>query len=162
RAPAVQPATFSLRSLATTALKLVVTVGAFYLLFTHKVRTESGETVIAYSAILDYLPRIEAGAFWRFTALAVGVKAVGILSSMLRWSVLLRAQAIVFPFGHIVTTFLIGRFLGTFLPSTIGLDGYKLYDAARFSGRTVEVTAATVVEKGFGIIGIFLSFLVTL
>src|SRR5207247_10271581 len=81
---------------------------------------------------------------------------------LLRWQLLVRGEGIVFPLWHIVTAFLIGRFLGTFLPSTIGLDGYKLYDAARFSGRTVEATAATVIEKGLGIIGIFVSFLVTL
>ena len=48
------------------------------------------------------------------------------------------------------------------MTSTAGLDGYKLYDAARFSGRTVEVTAATALEKVIGVSGIFLSFLVAL
>ena len=152
----------SVRNLLKTALKVLLTAAAFYLLLTHHVRTESGESVMALRAILDYLPHIEAGAFWRFTLLAVAIKGIGIFSSMLRWWLLLRGQGIVFPLWHIVTTFLIGRFLGTFLPSTIGLDGYKLYDAARFSGRTVEATAATVVEKGLGIVGIFVSFLVTL
>jgi len=154
-------ASVSIRSILKTVLKVVLTVGAFYLLLTHKVRTESGDTVIALRAILDYLPHISAATFWRFTALAVVIKAVGIFASMLRWHLLLCGQGIVFPLRHIVTTFLIGRFLGTFLPSTIGLDGYKLYDAARFSGRTVEVAAATVIEKCLGIIGIFLSFLAT-
>jgi uncharacterized protein (TIRG00374 family) len=160
--PAARPAAFSLRSVLKTVLKVLLTVGAFYLLLTHKVRTESGDTVIALRAILDYVPQISAGTFWRYTVLALLIKAVGIFASMLRWHLLLCGQGIVFPLGHIVTTFLIGRFLGTFLPSTIGLDGYKLYDAARFSGRTVEATAATFIEKGVGIIGIFVSFLVTL
>jgi glycosyltransferase 2 family protein len=151
-----------LRSIASTLLKVVLTGGAFYLLLTHKVRTESGETVMALRAILDYLPKIDAATFWRFTLLAFVIKAIGIFASMVRWHVLLRAQGVVFPLGHIFTTFMIGRFLGTFLPSTIGLDGYKLYDAARFSGRTVEATAATIVEKGLAIIGIFATFLVTL
>lgn len=150
------------RSVLKTVGKILLTVGAFYLLLTHKVRTESGDTVMALRAILDYLPQIEAGVFWRYTLLAVAIKGVGIFASMLRWYLLLRGQGITFPLWHIVTTFLIGRFLGTFLPSTIGLDGYKLYDAARYSGRTVEATAATVVEKGLGIIGIFVSFLITL
>lgn len=47
------------------------------------------------------------------------------------------------------------------LPSTIGLDGYKLYDASRFSRRTVECTA-TVIEKVLGIVGLFITFLVAL
>jgi uncharacterized protein (TIRG00374 family) len=160
--PAATRTRSALRATVSTIVKVVVTVAAFYLLLTHQVRTPSGESVTALRAILDYLPQIEAGVFWRFTLLAFSVRCVGILASMLRWHLLLRGQGIIFPLWHIVTTFLIGRFLGTFLPSTIGLDGYKLYDAARFTGRTVEATAATVVEKGLGIIGIFLAFLVTL
>ena len=156
-----QPAPTKLRTALKTALKVLLTVGAFYLLLTHAVRTESGEKVIALRAILDYLPQIDSGVFWRATLVAFLVRCCGVLCAMIRWYLLLRGQGIVFPIGHIVTTFLIGRFLGTFLPSTIGLDGYKLYDAARFSGRTVEVAAATVVEKGLGVIGIFLAFLVT-
>ncbi len=151
-----------LRRILNTGAKALLTVAAFYLLLTHHVRTEAGDSVMALQAIIDYLPQIQAGTFWRFTLLAFGVKAVGMFASMLRWYLLLRGQGVTFPFWHIVTTFLIGRFLGTFLPSTLGLDGYKLYDAARFSGRTIEATAATVVEKGVGIVGMFVTFLVTL
>jgi glycosyltransferase 2 family protein len=161
-AATVSPAAYSLRGALKIALKLLLTVGAFYLLFTHKVRTESGESVTALGAIIDYLPQIDGATFWRFTALAVLIKVVAIFASMVRWQLLLRGQGIVFPLWHIVTTFLIGRFLGTFLPSTIGLDGYKLYDAARFSGRTVEAAAATAIEKCLGIIGILVAFLITL
>jgi uncharacterized protein (TIRG00374 family) len=150
------------RRIASPLLKLALTVGAFYLLLTHPVRTGDGQSVVALQAILDYLPRIDAQIFWKFALLAFAVRVCGIGCSMLRWSLLLRGPGLHFPFTHIVTTFLIGRFLGTFLPSTIGLDGYKLYDAVRFSGRTMEVAAATVVEKGLGIIGMFLCFLLTL
>lgn len=151
----------TVRSVLSFALKLLITVGALYLLLQHPVRTSDGTTVVALQAILDYLPRIEFGTFWRFACIAFVVRCCGIACSMTRWALLLRGQGIVFSAAHIVTTFLIGRFLGTFLPSTIGLDGYKLYDAARYSGRTVEAAAATVLEKGLGLIGIFLCFLVT-
>ena len=159
--PAAQPTGYSLRGFLKVGVKVLITVAAFYLLFTHRVRTESGESVTALQAILNYLPQIHGGVFWRFTLLAVLIKSIGIFASMVRWYLLLRGQGIIFPFGHIVTTFLIGRFLGTFLPSTIGLDGYKLYDAARYSGRTVEAAAATGIEKCLGMIGIFVSFLVS-
>jgi uncharacterized membrane protein YbhN (UPF0104 family) len=148
------------RQALSTATKVVLTVGAFYLLLTHQVRTDDGRHVSALRAIADYLPQIDAGVFWRFVALAAAIKFVGILCSMYRWQLLLEGQGIRFPFRHIFGTFLIGRFLGTFLPSTVGLDGYKLYDAARFSGRTPAATAATAVEKVLGIIGMFLTFLI--
>lgn len=154
---AVPPA---MRQALSTGVKVVLTVGAFYLLLTHQVRTDDGRHVTALRAIADYLPQIDAGVFWRFVALAATIKFIGILCSMYRWQLLLEGQGIRFPFGHIFGTFLIGRFLGTFLPSTVGLDGYKLYDAARYSGRTAAATAATAVEKVLGIIGMFLTFLI--
>jgi len=150
------------RRAATTAGKVILTGAAFYVLLTHEVRTESGERLLAYRAVLDYLPSIGGRQFWFFVALGTGIKIVGIFSSIYRWHLLLRGQGIRFPFRHVAGSFLIGRFIGTFLPSTIGLDGYKLYDAARFSGRTVEATAATIVEKLLGgVFGIFLTFLFT-
>lgn len=115
-----------------------------------------------YRAIRGYMPRIHARTFWLFIAIGAFVKALGILASMLRWHVLLLGQRIRFPFGHLAGTFLVGRFLGTFLPSTVGLDGYTLFDAARYSRRTVEATAAKLIEKVMGVVGILLTFLLTL
>ncbi len=152
----------TLRSIITTTIKAVLTVGAFYLLLSHKVDTEDGRRITTFAAILEHIDEIDPAVFWRFIFLATAVKVVGIGSSMYRWTLLLKGQGIQMPFFHIAGSFLIGRFLGTFLPSTVGLDGYKLYDAARFSKRTVEVTAATVIEKVLGIVGIFVTFLVAL
>ncbi len=157
--------------------KAYVTVRAFWLLLTHQVAMDPAQIaalhldgvvpegthhVAAWRLILAQIGLIEARTFWAFVLLAAAVKFVGILASMTRWRLLLLGQRIELPFRHIFGSFLIGRFIGTFLPSTAGLDGYKLYDAARFSGRTVEATAATVVEKVLGFSGIFLSFLVAL
>jgi uncharacterized protein (TIRG00374 family) len=143
-------------------LKAWVTVRAFWLLLMHPVALADGSRIAAWRLIRDTLGTLDARAFWGFVALAAGIKFVGILCSMVRWRVLLRGQGIDLPFRHIFGSFLIGRFIGTFLPSTAGLDGYKLYDAARFSGKTVEVTATTALEKVIGSFGIFLSFLVAL
>jgi arylsulfatase A-like enzyme/uncharacterized membrane protein YbhN (UPF0104 family) len=158
-------------------LKAWVTVRAFWLLLNHQVKMDPAQIetlhmtghvakdathVEAWRLILAQISSIELGPFLLFCGLAAGIKFVGILASMYRWLVLLRGQGIELPFRHIFGSFLIGRFIGTFLPSTAGLDGYKLYDAARFSGKTVEVTATTAIEKVMGIFGIFLSFLVAL
>ena len=144
------------------ALKVWLTVRVFWLLLTHPVKLEDGSKVVAYRLVLDTLAGIDHRTFWTFCALSAAVKFVGILASMYRWTILLRGQGIELPFRHIFGSFLIGRFIGTFLPSTAGLDGYKLYDAARFSGKTVEVTATTALEKVLGFTGIFMSFLVSL
>jgi len=151
-----------LRAFTRLALKAGLTIAAFVLLLRHPVEVEGGVREPAFRAVIAYLPRIDAATFWRFALLATAVKMLGIGSAIWRWGLLLRGQGIRFGFAHLTGTFLIGRFLGTFLPSTVGLDGYKLYDAARFSGRTPEATAATLVEKVLGVIGLVLTFLVSL
>jgi arylsulfatase A-like enzyme/uncharacterized membrane protein YbhN (UPF0104 family) len=150
------------RAFLRFAVKAALTVGAFYLLLAHEVTDADGQRSTTLRVIRDFLPGIDLGRFFEFVFLATGIKLVGILASMLRWTILLRGQGIELPFRHVFGSFLIGRFLGTFLPSTVGLDGYKLYDAARFSGRSVEASGATVVEKVLGFTGIFITYLVAL
>ena len=151
-----------LRGRLSSLLKLWLTVRMVWLLSVWPVTLESGEVVPIWELVIDTARSLDPRIFWTFLALAVGVKAIGIGSSMWRWQLILRGQGIDLPFRHIFGTFLIGRAIGFFLPSTVGLDAYMLYDAARFSGRTVEVTAGKFLEKVIGFSGIFLSFLVAL
>lgn len=145
-----------------SVLKAWFTVRAFWLLLMHPIAMEDGTKVVAWQLIAQQLNQIDAATFWTFVAIATSVKMVGMLASMYRWILVLRGQGIELPFRHIFGSFLIGRAIGTFLPSTAGLDGYTLYDAARFSGKTVEVSAAKFVEKISGFSGVFLTFLVSL
>ena len=141
-------------------LKLFFTVGAFYLLLTHQIEDENGQSVRIIDVIKEGIETLSWSKVAYWVGLATIIKAVGIASSMRRWQRLLQGQNISFRFRHIAGSFLIGRFLGTFLPSTVGLDGYKLYDAAKFSENSTGALAATVVEKVLGLSGIFLTFLV--
>ncbi len=143
-------------------LKAVVTIWAFWLLLSHPIALEDGTHRVAWQLIVEQLQNIDAGTFWFYVAIATGIKSMGMLSSMYRWQLVLRGQGIRLPFWHIFGSFLIGRAIGTFLPSTAGLDGYTLYDASRFSGRTVEATAAKFLEKVVGFSGVFMTFLVAL
>ena len=150
------------RSRLFSLLKAWFTVLCFWALLTHPIEMETGEKVMALTLIRDQLTRIDAGTFWFFVMIATGIKSIGMLSSMYRWQLMLRGQQIELPFKHLFGSFLIGRAIGTFLPSTAGLDGYTLYDASRFSGKTVEVAAAKFVEKVCGFSGVFMTFLVAL
>jgi uncharacterized membrane protein YbhN (UPF0104 family) len=88
------------------------------------------------------------------------VKIAGIGAAIWRWDLLLRGQGLDVPTRHLVGTFLVGRFIGMFLPSTIGLDGYRAYDIAVRAKDTVRSLTVIVVEK---ITGFFtLSLLVLL
>ncbi|MEE8558702.1 MAG: lysylphosphatidylglycerol synthase transmembrane domain-containing protein, partial [Myxococcota bacterium] len=143
------------RTRLTFVLKAYLTVRVMALIVFHEV-----EGVTVYEVLRSRLQDLDAWTFVAFTLAATLIKLLGIGASVTRWILMLRGQGIQLPVRHIVGAFFTGRFLGTFLPSTLGLDGYKLYDASRFSGRTVEATAATALEKVIGVSGIFLTFLV--
>ena len=139
------------------AVKAYLTVRVMGLVLFHEV-----EGITVYEVLRERIGGLDALTFILFSLLATGIKLIGIAASVWRWILMLRGQGIELPLRHIVGAFFTGRFLGTFLPSTLGLDGYKLYDASRFSGRTVEVSAATFVEKLLGGSGIFGTFLIAL
>ena len=145
-----------------SVLKAWFTIVVFWGLLSHQIELEDGHTEVAWRLIRDQLAVIDAGTFWLFLSLATAIKSVGMVSSMIRWQLMLRGQNIELPFKHLFGSFLIGRAIGTFLPSTAGLDGYTLFDASRFSGKTVEVAAAKFVEKVCGFSGVFMTFLVAL
>ncbi|MDG2303120.1 MAG: sulfatase-like hydrolase/transferase [Candidatus Binatia bacterium] len=152
----------SLRASAANFLKVAFTGRILWLLLTAPVADGAGEVVPAYKLIVDLVGSIDPVTFWTFILIGSAVRFGGVMASMYRWQLVLRGQGIELPFWHIFGAFLIGRVIGFFLPSTAGLDAYKLYDASRFSGRTVEVTAATALEKVLGVTGIFMTFLVAL
>ena len=123
------------------------------------------EALPVYETITAYIDKVHVPleTFILFAALAMGIKFIGVLSSAFAWHLLLIGQGIRFPYWQkIVTSFLIGRFIGTFLPSTIGLDGYTLYEAGRYSNRWPRVITAKGLEKFIGVTGLFLGMVVTL
>ena len=89
-------------------------------------------------------------------------QAAAIFFSILRWRVLLHAQNLMVPDGHLVRTYLVGRFLGTFTPTGIGLEAYKAYDTARYTKKATESVAVVVVEKFLTILTLSLLVLSTL
>ena len=118
-----------------------------------------------YQTITAYIDKVDVPleTFLLFAGIAMAVKFVGVLSSAFAWHLLLIGQGIRFPYWQkIVTSFLIGRFIGTFLPSTIGLDGYTLFEAGRYSNKWPRAITAKGLEKFIGVTGLFLGMVVTL
>lgn len=152
------------RSIASNLVKLVTTIGAFYLLLTHEIDGGEGVGKIPIShAITDYLDRVHTPTFFFWLFVAMAIKFVGVISSAWGWSLLLKGQGLAFPFWQqVMTAFLIGRFIGTFLPSTIGLDGYTLFEAGKYSNQWHRAVTAKALEKFIGIAGLFLGLLLTL
>lgn len=116
-----------------------------------------------FRAIRGYVTKVDPTAFVVWSLVAMGIKFAGVLASAFGWYLLLRGQRVVFPYwNQVITGFLIGRFIGTFLPSTIGLDGYTLYEAGRYSNQWHRVITAKALEKFIGIAGLFTGLLLTL
>lgn len=142
--------------------KTVFTIGGLMALLRHPVHAGDVDLPI-YAAIAQYVKRVDRTTFLFFGLVAMSVKLCGVVASAFAWHLLLVGQRIRFPFwSQVMTAFLIGRFIGTFLPSTIGLDGYTLYEASRYSNQWSRAVTAKALEKIIGIAGLFLGMVVTL
>jgi hypothetical protein len=116
-----------------------------------------------YDAIASYITQVDPQTFLMWAMVAMCIKFVGVIASAFGWNLLLRGQGVRYPFwSKIMTAFLIGRFIGTFLPSTLGLDGYTLYEAGKYSNQWARVITAKGLEKFIGVTGLFLGMLLTL
>jgi hypothetical protein len=143
--------------------KTVFTLVGILALLRHPIDVGDGARLPIYDAIVRYLPEVDARTFVVFALLAMVVKLIGVISSAFSWHLLLIGQRIRYPFwSAIMTAFLIGRFIGTFLPSTIGLDGYTLYEAGRYSNQWSRAVTAKALEKFIGMTGLFLGMVLTL
>lgn len=143
------------------ALRIAITGGLFLLLFRPSLfGLEVSFIPISLDALRAEISSLKGGRLWGWIGVALLLKAVGIAASIAKWVLLLRAQTIRLPIPSLTAIFLMGRFFGAFLPGTIGLDGFRLYEVARRTGRIVESTTVIVFDKLAGFIA--LTLLVTL
>jgi hypothetical protein len=143
--------------------KVLFTIVGMMALLRHPIEVEGQGSLPVYAAIAEYIDKVDGTTFVIFALVAMAVKFVGVITSAYAWHMLLVGQGIKYPFWQkIMTAFLIGRFIGTFLPSTLGLDGYTLYEAGRYSNQWPRVITAKSLEKFIGVTGLFLGMLITL
>lgn len=143
--------------------KAAITIIGFIALLRHPIALDDGAALPVYEAIARYIVSVDPRQFVVFAFLAMFIKFVGVIASAFAWHLLLIGQGVRFPFwSMIMTSFLIGRFIGTFLPSTLGLDGYTLYEASRYSNQWSRAVTAKALEKVIGIAGLFVGMTLTL
>src|SRR5690606_27559309 len=99
---------------------------------------------------------------WPFLAVAVGVQLTAVFAGILRWRTLLSAQGPHLPATWLTRSYLVGRFVGTFTPSTAGLDAYRAWDVAQKTGRRALAASTIVLEKLVGLLGLSLATLTLL
>jgi arylsulfatase A-like enzyme/uncharacterized membrane protein YbhN (UPF0104 family) len=78
-----------------------------------------------------------------------------------RWNRLLAGQGIRAPIPHLIGTFMIGRFFGAVTPGGLGLGGYRVYDIARFTGKTARSVASVGIEMVLGNLAVGLVALIS-
>jgi uncharacterized membrane protein YbhN (UPF0104 family) len=102
---------------------------------------------------------LDLGVFVPWLLFATFIKFLGIMANIVRWKVLLEGQGMDFGFGWLTASYFVGRFFGIVMPSTLGLDGWRLYDTIRVSRKPVECATALAVERITGLIGLIATIL---
>jgi uncharacterized protein (TIRG00374 family) len=140
-APAA-PRPHTVRSILVPALKVTVSAGLLWLL----------------------LSRIDLGRMWSYARhasllwLAAGLALyLGmIVVSAWRWELLLVAQRIHVSKARLVNSYLVATFFNNFLPSNIGGDVIRVRDTAPAAGSKTLATTIVLMDRGIGLLGLFI------
>lgn len=92
---------------------------------------------------------VDASPWW--FALACGIMIVTALPMALRWQWLLEAQGIHDTFAWLTRAYFVSYTASQILPTSIGGDAMRVYETARrHPGRTGDITAIILLERGLG------------
>lgn len=131
------------RSLGLLTLKVGVTLGLLAFLLQRMVSRDGVDV------LLERASHLALG----WVAVAVALHFASVAAGVFRWRVLLRERGLELPLPFLFRSFLVGRFVGAFTPSTAGLDGYRLWDVGRVTDDYTRSGAVIVVEKLVGLVG---------
>ena len=122
-------------------LRIVLTVALTGLALAYLVwKVDLGDVV---DTLLDSSP-------WWF-ALSVGIMIGTALPMALRWQWLMRAQGMNDTFAWLTRAYFVSYTASQVLPTSIGGDAMRVYETARrHPGRTGDVTAIILLERGLG------------
>ena len=84
-------------------------------------------------------------------ALAIGIMLVTIVPMAYRWQLLMRAQGMDEGVSWLTRSYLVSYTAGQILPTAIGGDAVRIFETTRrHSGRTADITAIVLLERGLG------------
>jgi len=84
-------------------------------------------------------------------ALAVAIMILTVPPMAYRWQLLLRAQRMPERIGWLTRAYFVSYTAGQILPTAIGGDAVRVYETSRrHVGRTADITAIVVLERGLG------------
>ncbi len=145
-----------MKRVISTLLKAGVTVGLFVLLFWPETFGLPADTFggVKPGALLNEIRSLNPSHAIPWLLFALFIRLGGIMCGVIRWKILLNGQNLYMPFGYMTQSWFIGRTIGIFLPSTLGLDGYRLYDSVRYTGNVVRCATVIFIEKIIGFISL--------
>ena len=83
--------------------------------------------------------------------LAVGIMIATVAADGFRWQRLLRAQQMHERIGWLTRAYLVSYTAGQILPTAIGGDAVRIFETSRrHPGRTADITAIVLLERGLG------------
>lgn len=85
---------------------------------------------------------------------AYALTFIGIVLSVSRWRLLLRAQGAVLPRRWLLQSYLVATFFNNFLPSTVGGDASRAYDCYRITGGSRRAMSSVVVDRLLGLLAL--------
>lgn len=153
-----------MKRIISTLLKAGVTICLFILLFWPETFGLPADTFggVKPGAIINEIRSLNPSHAVPWILFALFIRLGGIMCGVIRWKILLNGQNLYMPFGYMTQSWFIGRTIGIFLPSTLGLDGYRLYDSVRYTGDVVRCATVIFIEKIIGFISlttlVFLTF----
>lgn len=117
-----------------------------------------------WDEIINFVTTVTADDIhFLFLFLSAFLHVTGLIISAVRWKALLRLQGVNPTINHLNGSLLIGIFLNNFLPSSIGGDTYRAYDAAKMKNSSWPKSITVIlVERGTGVIGLFCFLLLAL
>jgi uncharacterized protein (TIRG00374 family) len=88
---------------------------------------------------------------------ALVLSIASVASKAWRWGVVMRWRGIHLSPTYLLFSYFIGMFFNNFLPSGMGGDAVRAYEAARDTGRGAESVAAVIIERGSGMLAVFMA-----
>ena len=95
-------------------------------------------------------------------AAAFALYLAGIVVRAWRWQVLLSALRMDIPLARLTVLYFVGTFFSNFLPTGIGGDVVRVYELSKQSKRPIESVGTVLLDRGTGLLMLFLIALVTL
>src|SRR5258708_26624183 len=119
--------------------------------------------IIGLVLVLLLIPTLANADFWNtlksvnvpLVFLALFLSIASVASKAWRWGVVMRWRGINLSPRYLLLNYFIGMFFNNFLPSGMGGDVVRAYEAARDTGRGAESVTAVLIERGSGMLAVF-------